>query len=645
MNLHFFASGDGPFYFDSVLKSPLPYRLYDSAHDFGVSLINRYWYEMPFQKMVELLSGLGLGWFYIDKLMWLGGVFVLVASADYLMRQLGYRLIHRALGTLVYAANTYALMLFGGGQYGVFIAYSLTPFLIGKTIRWVWEAGQQKNLINYAVVSLALTTGTLVAIDIRLGALAVFIALMIACGLIYASKTGSRHLVTQAGIISAIAILLQSYWLVPALFSENALAGDSYTGSGILSFLSSADFSHALSLLHPNWPENLFGKVYFMQPEFLVIPILVYASLFAVTALKKPKNHRVIICFALTGLIGAFLSKGTNGPLGGIYLWLFENWPGFILFRDPTKFYLLTALSYSVLIPEMFRWVVNKLDMGEKAGDRKHIVVCYLSFVPVFVFFIFWLLTLRPLWFGGLGGNFRLQKLPESYTVLSEFLEEDQHFYRILWLPRTENMSFSSPLHPAVSGEAFFKSASFSAILKQAGSDSFIGQLREKGIGYVVIAQDVEKKIFLENYRLAPEMKILLYEALVNSGLIPAKNLLPLVAFRVPDSKPLVSGQNGEPVNFHIINHGGLYFPAVFGGLITVRYAYDPNFRLLVSGGAVVPEKNQAGFMDFRYGSAVTGPARLVYLPDRKALAGAWISLVLVVGGIGYLAASQQKKS
>ena len=35
---------------------------------------------------------------------------------------------------------------------------------------------------------------------------------------------------------------------------------------------------HALSLLHPNWPENLFGKVYFLQPEFLILPILAFSA-------------------------------------------------------------------------------------------------------------------------------------------------------------------------------------------------------------------------------------------------------------------------------------------------------------------------------------------------------------------------------
>ncbi len=54
------------------------------------------------------------------------------------------------------------------------------------------------------------------------------------------------------------------------------------TNPGMLHFLSFADFSHTLAFLHPNWPENLFGKVYFLQPEFLLLPVIAFSALFFV---------------------------------------------------------------------------------------------------------------------------------------------------------------------------------------------------------------------------------------------------------------------------------------------------------------------------------------------------------------------------
>src|SRR5207247_1280407 len=82
-------------------------------------------------------------------------------------------------------------------------------------------------------------------------------------------------------------------------------------------------------------------------PEFLVIPIFAYSGLLFLKNAKKP---RVLLSFAFIGLVGAFLAKGANEPFGILYLWLFDHFPGFIMFRDPSKFYLLVAIAYSILI-------------------------------------------------------------------------------------------------------------------------------------------------------------------------------------------------------------------------------------------------------------------------------------------------------
>ena len=87
-----------------------------------------------------------------------------------------------------------------------------------------------------------------------------------------------------------IAVLLNLYWVLPLLMlKENTLdaLGSAYTTVGALRFFSFADFSHSLSLLHPNWPENLFGKTYFLQPEFLLLPMLAFSSLLFVKSLKR----------------------------------------------------------------------------------------------------------------------------------------------------------------------------------------------------------------------------------------------------------------------------------------------------------------------------------------------------------------------
>jgi hypothetical protein len=220
----------------------------------------------------------------------------------------------------------------------------------------------------------------------------------------------------------------------------------------MLKFLSFADFPHALSLLHPNWPENLFGKVYFLQPEFLVIPILAFSAL-----LYREKKIRF---FSLLALIGVFFAKGINEPLGGIFQWMFVHIPGFVMFRDPTKFYLYTAIGYSVLIPTVLRKLNKKF--------------VYVLFV------LFWFFTLR-------GFQVRTMQLPQEYMQLKNILVSDAIPSRTLWIPAKENFAYFSDTHPLLTST---ESASVDPSVK-----------------YIIVPMDVGKKIFLNDYTFDPSLR------------------------------------------------------------------------------------------------------------------------------------------
>ena len=194
-------------------------------------------------------------------------------------------------------------------------------------------------------------------------------------------KTSLQNLFFIFGVPLAIAVGLNLFWLLPVFLTKGPVLPETYGETGWVEFLSFARFSGALSLLHPFWPENIFGKTYFFRPMFLILPVLAYSSLLFIneltssrvneftekkahefTSLKSKKitnslinnsliANKIILYFALLALVGAFLAKGSNPPFGEIYLWLFKNVPGMNMFRDPIKFYVLTAIAYSVLIP------------------------------------------------------------------------------------------------------------------------------------------------------------------------------------------------------------------------------------------------------------------------------------------------------
>ncbi|MCX6705171.1 MAG: hypothetical protein NT162_02430, partial [Candidatus Woesebacteria bacterium] len=318
------------------------------------------------------------GWEVIERIVWFWPFLLIsVLTSTYLFKKMFPQNNFWIFSSLIFLFNTYTLMLVSGGQMGVAMAYAVAPLVLAQFIRLVNNATFRRAIVTGLTLSLLILFDPRIAYVVLLGVLLYWVIAMIF------EKTVSIRKVFFLGIPIVIAGLIHAFWILPLLwFQVNPIEslGSAYNSLVSVKFFSFADFSHALSLLHPNWPENLFGKVYFLQPEFLIIPILAFSSLLFI----KPKsdNRRPaspaggpVIFFALLAIVGIFLSKGANPPAGGIYLWLFAHVPGFNVFRDPTKFYLLTAIAYSMLIPVAL----------DRIGKK----------VLIIVFVLFWLFTIR----------------------------------------------------------------------------------------------------------------------------------------------------------------------------------------------------------------------------------------------------------
>lgn len=407
----YFAAGDLGFFWEEQIRafSWFPQVFYPE-YDFGFNGLLSLWIDYPFRFLLKVLSAVGFSWFGIEKILWIS-IFILAIYAS-------YRLTKSFIGSMVYSTNTYFLLLFSGGQLGVAAAYALAPLVLSKF--------EHKN----PIVS-GLWLALLVLFDLRIAFLIVIVIML-----------HRRQFLVPLFIAASVHL----YWILPTVFASSGTAslGSQFTNSGMLTFLSFADFPHSLSLLHPNWPENLFGKVYFMQPEFLIIPLVAFASL-----LFHQKN---VHFFALLALIGAFFAKGVQDPFGGIFQWMFEHIPGFVMFRDPTKFYLYIAIGYSVLIPLVLKKIPKVLTI---------------------LFVLFWLFTLRSIHIGWV-------RLPQEYIRLKNMLVSDPVPSRTLWIPQKENFAFFSDTHP---------------ILTSTNSASI-----DPSVKYVIVPIDVNKRIFLKDY-------------------------------------------------------------------------------------------------------------------------------------------------
>lgn len=384
-----------------------PYLFTEQIREFSWAPEARFLWLAPYYQIITkfVVTVLGIRWEIAEKLLWFLPFILISIIAS-------WKAFGSWISVLVYTTNTYILMIVGGGQMGVAMAYALAPLVLTR--------------ISLPLVAIQ------AMFDPRITLLTVIAA-------IFVHRQKFKHLLFVALGVAVVHL----YWIIPVFRSPAVIQERlAQVSTGILQFLSFATFSQTISFLHPNWPENIFGKVYFMQPEFLVIPIIAF-SVFIFGDQKKKA-----IPYGLLALVGAFLAKGTQEPFGGVYEWLFTYLPGFWLFRDSTKFYLFVALAYSYLISK--------------------------SKIPSVVLVFLWALLIREAVIHQLTGTFQPKTIDQEYIKLKELIISSQES-STFWIPAVSRYTFSSPEHPAIGG--------------QIGSR-----------GYVIVPLDTRGEIFLTDH-------------------------------------------------------------------------------------------------------------------------------------------------
>lgn len=426
-NLHFYAGT--PTAWDPSLNTGL-----------GTSSLSTMWIT-SYLNVTALLGSVGFSWATIGIFCWLLPI-ILTAffSSSILFRYLFPQ--HKKfffLAGLIYLINTYFLSLVGGGQLGVAFGYAFFPLVILSAIRLL------RNPTLSGSILVGLISSLQILFDPRLFYISIVTIIFLSRFIIDSLRISRKNFFLIVIVPILLIFLFHSYWIAPLLFSQKTAFPQQISTIDSFKFFSFADFSHALSFLHPNWPENIFGKVYFFQPQFLLIPILALSGLL----FRKNTHMKRQYGFVLLLFLGIFLAKGTNDPFGTINESLFRYIPGMTLFRDPTKFYLLIALSYAFLIP----LAISKLSMLIKQKVGK-----VLSKTVILVFILIWiLLPFSTFYLGDPLQQFYPQKISQQYVQFKEFIASQNAFFRTYWIPQWHKYGYFSDLNPALGKNEFFQ--------------------------------------------------------------------------------------------------------------------------------------------------------------------------------------------
>lgn len=481
---------------------------------------------------------------------------------------------------LIYTTNTYFLLILSGGQLGVALSFATAPLVFAcfvQTIRILLDGSQMipRSAIQWLVyLSLALALQMLFDPRITYVTIGGMVVYAVAYFFLFKKHTlikFLRSLIISLVIPLFVSVLLHSFWILP-LFLSGVTKSIGFTeairGVSAITFYSFGSFSQSLSFLHPNWPENIFGKTYFLRAEFLLLPIFVFSGLIF---LLKDQKHRpkdnlvqrndqplaekaILIPLYLVALVGIFLSKGTNEPFGELYVWFYENVPGFVFFRDPTKFYVLIGLAYSILIPYFLSQASLLLSQNWKARR--------IYFYVLVLFGIFWLFTLRDVVVGEVQSTRSSGDVPREYVQLKNFLVQDTSFSRTLWIPGTEHFMFYSAAHPAVSAIDYFDMYEPEQIALLLSQTSVKDALRLSGVKYIVVPFDTEGRLFQADRKYDDKKYQHTVAILKNTPeLSLVKRFGKIVVFSIPGGKDKFFYQNSEdqldwfmisPVVYHI---------------------------------------------------------------------------------------------
>ena len=450
---------------------------------------------------------LGLPWNITERLAYFFPFLILgLTSSIVLAKYIFPKNPFLVFSALIFLVNSYILMVVGGGQLWIFLSYAIAPlalYLFIKENDLVIDLGN-RDLRRSLLVGLVFSFQFL--LDLRIAYITLFAAFLYWLFKILQKRNMRDSLMSLVLVFlipGILTILIHSFWILPTLIiGRNPLDqfGPAYTSVDAVRFFSFAKFENTIALLHPNWPENIFGKTYFLRPEFLLLPIVAFSSLLLISnqTIKQSSNRNVLF-FSLLGLIGVFLAKGANEPFGGIYLWMFDHIPGFIMFRDPTKWYTLVVVSYSILIPFSIWKIYGMLSSKFKVQGSK-VQLKTQKFTPNFFLLIvvFSLLYLiRPALLGQLDGTLKTTHIPSEYFKLESFFSSKGEFFRTFWLPSVQRFGLNSKDHPAISGQDFLGTYDFSSMMNKLKTNENI--LRYASVGYVVIPYDSEGEIFIKD--------------------------------------------------------------------------------------------------------------------------------------------------
>ena len=414
------------------------------------------------------------------------------------------------VSSIWYSFNTYTLIWWHGNAFSLtlLICYALAPL----ALYW-WERTVICEVATHVQSSEFFTNTLILALILFLMSFALYLfapfvmflgiysTLRVAIG---SAKLGSSikrllWLLVICAPLFAVHLMVGYEMFFLSTGAQNAGGGDTNGNiQGGLLYIALMWFTWPI---YTYWtPRNVYTFAeYFRTPVSLLAPFVLY-GLILLGAIRQRRNM-LIISFTFLLLVFWLLAKGPQEPLGGVYLFLLDNIPGFRVFRSPdSKFGFAIVLSLAVLL----------VLAGSAIKARWYVIL-----VSVVIIIQSWPLLTGVAIQGEnkVDSNDRVIFIPKEYQQLADYLNSPERtFGYVMTIPAeafTRYFLGAGEVHagqdviPKIINFPFVYPSEFSGMPKRTYEKlQFIqqaenyGQLRELAIRYYILRSDlvVDKK-------------------------------------------------------------------------------------------------------------------------------------------------------
>lgn len=307
--------------------------------------------NVPYVAWLDAWTSLGASEALAQRL-WLSALFAGSAAAVVFLA-FGFTTSALAAGTagLLGAFNAYRLVT---GPDAIPMAAMLVAALLGGiVVRAALRPERRPSVLAFAVASLGL--GYVMSNPPHVALVAVWVTACIAIVLIARPEAAQRMFAFLARAVP-LALVINAWWIVPSWLTLTAPDFvDRFAAASVDDWAwthARASFTNAITLntfWSWDYPEYYPYSAGLGDPPFdlfkYALPILALVGV----VLAWRDNRRLAVGLAVVALIGAWLTTGLNAPLSGINRLLYEELPGYWLFREPSKLILLVLLPMAVL--------------------------------------------------------------------------------------------------------------------------------------------------------------------------------------------------------------------------------------------------------------------------------------------------------